>query len=406
MSPGMTIDSAAVTADARELAQDLTVLRHAIHREPELGLELPRTQEKVLTALEGLGLELTPGKGLNSVTAVLRGAAPGPTVLLRGDMDALPLQETRVHDVEVSRFAGVMHACGHDLHTSMLVGAARLLAARREALAGNVVFMFQPGEEGDDGAAHMIGEGVLEAAGALPSAAYALHVSSGLVERGVFTARPGTLMASCADLRVTVRGKGGHGSAPFRANDPIPAACEMVTAIQTAVTRKFDIFDPVVVTVGSFHGGTKENIIPDTAQFHATVRTFSQAAQDRVRPVLLDLVHGIARAHGLEAEAEFHGLYPVTVNDGAAVDTVERTVGELFGEGRYTTMPQPLAGAEDFSRVLQSVPGAMVFLGATIDGRDAETSPYNHSPEAAFDDRVLPDGAALLARLALGHLAG
>lgn len=402
----MTIDDDAVTADARELAHDLTVLRRAIHREPELGLELPRTQEKVLTAIEGLGLELTPGKGLNSVTAVLRGAAPGPTVLLRGDMDALPLQEKRVHDVEVSRFDGIMHACGHDLHTSMLVGAARLLAARRASLAGDVVFMFQPGEEGEDGAAHMIREGVLEASGTAPSAAYALHVSSGLVDRGVFTARPGTLMASCADLRVTLRGRGGHGSAPHRANDPIPAACEMVTAIQTAVTRKFDIFDPVVVTVGSFHGGTKENIIPDTAHFHATVRTFSQEAQDRVRPVLLDLMQGIARAHGLEVDAEFHGLYPVTVNDQTAVETVERTVGELFGEGRYTTMRQPLAGAEDFSRVLQSVPGAMVFLGATIDGRDAETSPDNHSPEAAFDDRVLPDGAALLARLALGHLTG
>ena len=399
----MTID-AALTADARELAHDLTVLRHAIHREPELGLELPRTQEKVLTALEGLGLELTPGKGLNSVTAVLRGAADGPTVLLRGDMDALPLQETRVHDVEISRIDGVMHACGHDLHTSMLVGAARLLAVRRESLAGSVVFMFQPGEEGEDGAAHMIEEGVLEAAGARPSAAYALHVSSGFVGRGMFTARSGPMMASCADLRVTVRGRGGHGSAPHRANDPIPAACEMVTAIQTAVTRKFDIFDPVVVGVGSFHAGTKENIIPETAHFHATVRTFSQEAQDRVRPVLLDVVNGIARAHGLEVDVDFQGLYPVTVNDASAVETVERTVGELFGEERYTTMRQPLAGAEDFSRVLQAVPGAMVFLGAAIDGRDADTAPDNHSSEAAFDDRVLPDGAALLARLALGHL--
>jgi hippurate hydrolase len=264
--------------------------------------------------------------------------------------------------------------------------------------------MFQPGEEGEDGAGHMLAEGVLGATGTRPSAAYALHVASGLVERGQFTAKAGPMMASCADLRVTVRGKGGHGSAPFRANDPIPAACEMVTAIQTAVTRKFDIFDPVVVTVGSFHGGTKENIIPDTAHFDATVRTFSAAAQERVRPVLVGLIEGIARAHGLEVDVHFAGLYPVTVNDPGAVDTVQRTVGELFGDGRYLTMPQPLAGAEDFSRVLQEVPGAMVFLGATIDGRTADDSPYNHSPEAAFDDRVLPDGAALLTGLALGHL--
>jgi hippurate hydrolase len=400
----MSNDAAAVTADAQELAPELAELRRAIHREPELGLVLPRTQEKVLGALDGLGLELRLGTSLNSVTGVLRGAQPGPTVLLRGDMDALPLRERAVHDVQVSRFDGVMHACGHDLHTSMLVGAARLLSARRESLAGNVLFMFQPGEEGEDGAGHMLAEGLLDAAGSAPDAAYALHVLSYQIPRGVFTAKAGPLMASCADLRVTVRGKGGHGSAPYRSNDPIPAACEMVTAIQTAVTRKFDIFDPIVVTVGSFHGGTKENIIPETVHFDATVRTFSQATQERVRPVLLDLIHGIARAHGLEVDASFEGLYPVTVNNATAVDTVQRTVGELFGEERFERMPNPLAGAEDFSRVLERVPGAMVFLGAAIEGRDAETAPSNHSPEAAFDDSVLPDGAALLAQLALGHV--
>jgi hippurate hydrolase len=400
----MSNDAAAVTADAQELAPELAELRRAIHREPELGLVLPRTQEKVLGALDGLGLELRLGTSLNSVTGVLRGGRPGPTVLLRGDMDALPLRERAVHDVQVSRFDGLMHACGHDLHTSMLVGAARLLSARRESLAGNVLFMFQPGEEGEDGAGHMLAEGLLDAAGSAPDAAYALHVLSYQIPRGVFTAKAGPLMASCADLRVTVRGKGGHGSAPYRSNDPIPAACEMVTAIQTAVTRKFDIFDPIVVTVGSFHGGTKENIIPETVHFDATVRTFSQATQERVRPVLLDLIHGIARAHGLEVDASFEGLYPVTVNNATAVDTVQRTVGELFGEERFERMPNPLAGAEDFSRVLERVPGAMVFLGAAIEGRDAETAPSNHSPEAAFDDSVLPDGAALLAQLALGHV--
>jgi hippurate hydrolase len=389
--------------DAAEIAGELRTLRHALHREPELGLALPRTQEKVVAALDGLGLEITPGAGLNSVTAVLRGGSPGPTVLLRGDMDALPLQENSGSEF-TSQLDGVMHACGHDLHTAILTGAAKLLAAQREALAGDVVFMFQPGEEGDDGAAHMIEEGVLDATGTLPSAAYAIHVTSGLLPRGMFATRPGPLMAACADFRVTVKGRGGHGSAPYRANDPIPAACEMVTALQTIVTRKFDIFDPIVVTVGYFRAGTKNNIIPETAQFDATIRAFSPEALDRVKPALKATVEGIAAAHGLEVEAEFHGLYPVTVNDAKAVDTVSATVMEHFGEERFYTMPQPLAGAEDFSRILQRVPGAMVFLGAALDGRDPATAPYNHAAEAAFDDAVLPDGAALLAQLATHHL--
>ncbi|HEV2633780.1 MAG TPA: M20 family metallopeptidase [Actinocrinis sp.] len=394
-----------VREDAAEIRGELADLRRALHREPELGLELPRTQEKVLGALGGLGLELGSGTGLNSVTAVLRGANPGPTVLLRGDMDALPLQE-RGDAGFVSRADGVMHACGHDLHTSLLTGAAKLLSARRDALHGDVVFMFQPGEEGQDGAAHMIEEGVLAATGTLPSAAYAIHVLSGVLPLGVFACRPGPMMAACADLKVVVRGRGGHGSAAHRANDPIPAACEMVTALQTLVTRKFDIFDPVVVTVGSFHAGTKNNIIPDIAEFDATIRTFSAAALGRIQPAVLALLHGIAAAHGLEAEAEFYGLYPVTVNDQAAFETVRRTVRESFGEERFVTMANPMAGSEDFSRILQRVPGAMVFLGATTPGRDPATAPFNHAPEAEFDDAALPEGGALLAGLALGHLAG
>ena len=393
-----------VREDAAEILGELTDLRRALHREPELGLELPRTQEKVLGAIDGLGLEISLGTGLNSVTAVLRGTAPGPTVLLRGDMDALPLQENSGSQF-TSRTDGVMHACGHDLHTSLLAGAAKLLSARRDALRGDVVFMFQPGEEGQDGAGCMIEEGVLTATGTTPSAAYAIHVTSGLLPHGVFATRPGPIMAACADVKVVVRGQGGHGSAAHRANDPIPAACEMVTALQTMVTRKFDIFDPVVVTVGSFHAGTKNNIIPETAQFDATIRTFSAASLDRIQPAVLALLHGIGAAHGLEVEAEFHGLYPVTVNDQGAFETVRRTVRESFGEERFAAMPTPLAGAEDFSRILQRVPGAMVFLGATPVGQNPETAPYNHAPEAAFDDAVLPEGAALLAELALGHLA-
>lgn len=388
---------------AQELAPDLIALRRELHQVPEIGLELPRTQELVLTALAGLPLEVTTGKRLSSVTAVLRGGRPGPAVLLRGDMDALPVTE-RTDEPFRSRHEGVMHACGHDLHTAGLVGAARLLAARREELAGDVIFMFQPGEEGHDGARYMIEEGVLEAAGKPVIGAYGVHVTSSFLPRGVFSARPGPLMAASAGLHVTVEGAGGHGSTPYRTLDPVPAACEMVLALQTMVTRRFDVFDPVVVTVGAFHAGTRRNIIPDQATFEATVRTFSPEALAKVRQLSVQVCQDIARAHGLQATVEFQDEYPLTVNDATEYEFLADTVREVFGPERFTEMAQPMTGSEDFSRVLDRVPGAFVFLGATM-SEDPETAPTNHSPLARFDDSVLADSAALLAELAMRRLA-
>ena len=251
--------------EAAVISAEITDLRHAIHREPEIGSTCPERRQKVLAALDGLPLEITLGKELSSVTAVLRGGRPGPVVLLRGDMDALPVTEATGLPF-ASEIDGAMHACGHDLHTAMLAGAARLLAARQRDLPGSVIFMFQPGEEGGGGARLMIEEGVLDAAGERPVAAYALHVFSHLVECGVFAARPGPALAASDTLYVTVRGRGGHASAPHHSADPIPAACEMVTALQTLVTRRFDVFDPVVITVGSLHAGTARNVIPDDGQ--------------------------------------------------------------------------------------------------------------------------------------------
>ncbi|MGK5532953.1 M20 metallopeptidase family protein [Streptomyces sp. URMC 129] len=389
--------------DARALAGDLVALRRRLHAVPELGLRLPRTQETVLTALDGLPLEVSTGRALTSVTAVLRGARPGPTVLLRGDMDALPVTERT--GLPFAADAERMHACGHDLHTAMLVGAARLLSARRDRLAGNVLFMFQPGEEGWDGAGHMLAEGVLDAAGERPVAAYALHVTSHIWPSGVFAARGGPLLAASGVLEVTVRGAGGHGSAPHRARDPIPAACEMVTALQTWITRTFDVFDPVVLTVGSFHAGTQSNVIPDTATFHATVRALSAGNRARLREGTVAVCEGVAAAHGLAVEAEFTEQYPVTVNDAAETAFAADVVRELHGEERYAPMENPILGSEDFSRVIDAVPGAMLFLGATMPGADPGTAPPNHSPLAAFDEAVLPDGAALYAELAVRRLA-
>jgi amidohydrolase len=399
---------AEATDDAAAIAGELTELRRAIHAEPELGLDLPRTQEKVLAALDGLPLEVSTGRSLSSVTAVLRGTGargtgPGGTVLLRGDMDALPVTEATGLPY-ASRVDGIMHACGHDLHTAMLTGAARLLSARRDELAGNVIFMFQPGEESSGGARLMISEGVLDAAGQRPAAAFGLHVASSLLPLGIFTSRDGTMMASADTMEVTVRGRGGHGSQPHRAADPVPAACEIVTALQTLVTRRFDVFDPVVITVGSFHAGTASNVIPDQAQFAATVRTFSTATRTAVQDAAAALVRDIASAHGLSASADFADSYPVTVNDAAEVAFAERTAGDLFGGERFLRTPFPITGSEDFSYVLNEVPGAFVMLGACPPGADPATAPFNHSSGAVFDDAVLPDGAALLAELALRKL--
>ncbi|MGB8947200.1 MAG: M20 family metallopeptidase [Streptomyces sp.] len=389
---------------ARELQPDLERLRRSLHREPELGLRLPRTQEKVLAALDRLPLDITLGRELSSVTAVLRGGRPGGAVLLRGDMDALPVDElTGV--AYASEVPGRMHGCGHDLHTAGLVGAATLLADRRERLQGDVVFMFQPGEEGHNGAGAMIDEGVLDAAGKPLDAAFALHVSANRLPGGWVASRPGTVMTASDVLRVTVRGEGGHGSAPHHANDPVPAVCEMVTALQNWVTRTFDIFDPVVVTVGRLHAGTQQNVIPDTAEFQATVRSYSEANHERLAQGLPRLVRGIAAAHGLEAEVEYEMLYPVTVNEPVATEFALETARELFGAGEVWQAPQPASGSEDFSLVLNKVPGAMLLVGAAPEGVDVEKAPQNHSPRAVFDDRVLHRQAALLAELAERRLA-
>jgi hippurate hydrolase len=399
--------------DARSLRPDLVALRRALHAQPEVGLELPRTQDRVLAALQPYPYEVTTGVGSTSVTAVLRGTHPdrptldAPTVLLRADMDALPVQEKTGLEF-ASRVDGVMHACGHDLHTAMLTGAAALLAEHRAQLRGDVVLMFQPGEEMHDGAAVMISEGVLEAAGRRVDAAYGMHVFAGAQANDVFSSRPGPMMAAADGLTVTVYGRGGHSSAPQLARDPVPIACEMVLALQAMVTRQFDVFDPIVVGVGSIHGGDAPNAIPETVTFSASVRSWSHAAQRRFRDSVTRLIRSIAYAHGADAEVEHVDGYPVTITNPAETAFAEQTVAEVFGTDRFQTLTNPLSGSEDFSRVLAEVPGTFIGLGATPPGLDPSTAPFNHSPYARYDDDVLPSGAALYAELAvrrLTHLA-
>jgi len=399
-APAPTGLTPALLDDAARLLPTLQVLRRALHADPETGLVLPRTQAAVLEALAGLDLEISTGTATTSVVAVLRGARPGPTVLLRGDMDALPLAEQTGLDYAATN--GAMHACGHDLHTAGLVGAAHLLSARRDSLAGDVVFMFQPGEESWGGAAIMIDEGLLEARGSLPVAAYALHVGPGV--RGAFQSRPGPVMASSNSFYTTYRGDGGHGSTPWKVLDPVPAVAELTLALSAMVARRTSAFDPSVLSVTMLHGSETRNVIAETAGLGATVRAHSDETLDTMEREALRIARGIGDAHGLETESDFSRHYPPTVNDAAEIEHVEVAVGELFGAGRYSEMPHPMMGSEDFSFVLQRVPGAFVMVGASPDGIDPEQCASNHSPHVLFDDAVLADMAALLTQLAVTRL--
>lgn len=386
--------------DASEILPDLVTLRRAIHGEPELGLHNPKTLAKIREALAGLPLEYREGPSTTGLIAILRGSDNGRTVLLRGDTDALPLHEDTGLDY-ASGIEGAMHACGHDTHVAMLVGAAKMLSARRESLAGTVIFMFQPGEEGHHGARFMIDDGLLDP---LPDAAFALHIMPN-APHGVFSGRAGPLLASSDKLHITVKGAGGHASMPHDAIDPIPIACEIVSAIQAMVTRKVSVFDPAVVTIAHIKAGTTDNIIPETAEMWGTIRTLSPRQRAHVADELQTLAPCIAAAHRASAEVEIIQGFPVTICDARAAAFGERVVKDLLGDDAWTTMQNPVMGAEDFSYVLEKVPGAFFFLGASHEGSDWRQCCGLHSNRMVLDDSVMARGAAVHAALAERFLA-
>ncbi len=378
---------------------DMIDLRRRLHRRPELGLQLPETQAAVLAELDGLPLEITTGTGCTSVVATLKGARPGRRVLLRGDMDALPMPEDTGLDY-ASEVPGTMHACGHDAHVAMLVAAARMLCARRDELAGEVRFMFQPGEEGYRGAGVMIDEGVTDGI----DGAFAIHITPN-VPSGMVVTRPGPFMASADELFITVRGRGGHASTPHFTADPVPVACEIVLAIQSAVTRRVDVFAPAVVTITTLESGTANNVIPEFAKVSGTIRALSEATRGAVHADMQRLATGIAAAHGLEAEVHIDTQYPVTVNDAGVAQLVLEVATELGV--RNGEAPAPAMGAEDWSLVLQKVPGAMAFLGVCPpDIPDARRAPACHSNVMRLDEEAMRVGAALHVAMAEAMLAG
>ncbi|HEX6343401.1 M20 family metallopeptidase [Umezawaea sp.] len=389
--------------DAARAVQPRTVaLRRQVHRHPEQGLDLPVTRAAVLEALADLPLKITLGERTSAVVAVLEGGKPGPSVLLRGDMDALPLQEDTGLDY-ASEVDGTMHACGHDTHVAMLASAARLLCERRAELAGRVVFMFQPGEEGQHGARFMLEEGLLDVAGPRVEKALAVHITSTL-RSGVVTCRPGPIMASADTFHVTVTGRGGHGGMPHDAIDPVPPTAAMVGALQTMVARRVSVHEPAVVTIAHLRAGTTTNIIPETALLEGTVRTLSAATRTLVHQELRQVCEHVAAAHGCTATVEVVPGYPVTVNDDVVgphvLDLAARAIGPAWAE----PMLDPLMGAEDFSYVLERVPGAMAFLGACPPGVDLAVAEANHSNRVLFDDDAMVHGVVLHTAFALDAL--
>ena len=385
-------------AAARAIAESIVADRRTIHQQPELAYKEENTAALVAERLRGLGLEVRTGVGGTGVVGLLTGGHPGKTVLLRADMDALPILEKNEAPY-CSQNNGVMHACGHDGHTAMLLGVARIFAARRGEIAGNVKFMFQPAEEGGFGALRMLEQGLLDA-GPAPAGAFALHVDSGRYT-GQVALLAGPSMAAADRFTITVTGAGGHASRPHQTVDPIVIACHVVTALQTIVSREVAPQDQAVVTIGRIESGTASNVIPDTATIAGTVRTYSPKLRDQIQERLVALAAGVATAMRAEAETDYRRGYPPLVNHVSGVETVRGAVHDVLGPTATVTKEMTM-GAEDFAYVLEKVPGAMFYLGVRNKSWPAPRS--THSAIFDLDEEALPIGTAVMAATALRFL--
>jgi hippurate hydrolase len=374
-------------------AEKIVALRRNIHREPELGFDTKKTAEKVLSALEGLPLDIQTGVAENGIVATLRGADDGPTVGLRADMDALPIHEETGLPF-ASEVDGKMHACGHDGHTSMLVGAAHALSGMRDRLNGSVKFFFQPAEEGGGGGKVMVEEGVADDVDSI----FALHLWPGL-PFGTAATKAGPIMAAADAFEMTVRGRGGHGAFPHQTVDAIAMAAQIVTALQTVVSREVDPVEPAVVTVGEIGAGSAFNIIPETARLGGTVRTLNEDLRRQMPGRIEEIARGVAGGMRGDAALEYRFSYPVTRNDEYAARRALGVIEALFGEGNTLELPNPSMGGEDFAFFLEKIPGAFIWLGV---GEDVS---FLHTPTFAFDEAILPLGSALFVALALEDLS-
>jgi amidohydrolase len=389
--------------------------RRDIHQHPELGNREVRTSALVAAHLESLGYEVRRNVGVTGVVAVLRGGRPGPVVALRADMDALPVTEevdlpfaSKVRTTYAGKQTGVMHACGHDTHVAMLMGAAEALAAVRERLPGTVKLLFQPAEEGppegeEGGALLMLKEGAFD--DPRPDVVFGLHIGS-MLNVGEIGYRPGPAMAAADVLRIVVKGRQTHGSAPWGGVDPIVTASQIVMGLQTIVSRQVNIAkEPAVVSIGGIDGGIRFNIIPDRVTMVGTVRTFDEALRDDIHERIRRTAENIAEAQGATAEVTIEKPYAVTVNNPALTARMLPTLNRIAGAGNVQLRDR-LMGAEDFSYFAQRAPGLFLFLGGTPKGVDPATVAYNHSPRFSIDESALKLGVRTLLHLTGDYLEG
>lgn len=383
--------------EASALDAYLKKLFQTIHQNPELGRAEHATAQLIRRELEFLRIEVTSAAD-TGVVGTLRGALPGRTVALRADIDALPIQEETGLPY-ASRVPGVMHACGHDFHTAALLGAAVLLARRREKLSGTVKFFFQPDEEGEGGAQRMIGRGCMAAPAV--DAVFACHVDTALPV-GTASVRPGPVSAASDPFSITLRGRGSHGAKPHLGDDVIVAGSQLVSALQTIASRRTAPTDPVVVTVGTFHAGIAGNILPQEAVLTGILRTLGEGTRERVRGNLRSVVSHLSAAMGVEAEVEITPSYPACRNDRELTDLFRRSAADVLGAEHILEQAAPSMGTDDFGYFSQSVPGCYWNIGVGNAARGF-TAP-NHSPKFAADPAALSLAAAIHTRTVLDFL--
>ncbi len=401
-----------ISAAALRIEEKVIAWRRDIHQNPELSYHETRTAALVAGHLAALGYEVTTGVGETGVVGVLKGGKPGPVVALRADMDALPVEErvdlpfaSKVKTMWHGQMTGVMHACGHDAHVAILMGAAEILAEYRAELPGTVKLLFQPNEEGFEGrpsgAQAMVDQGALT--NPTPSAVFGLHVTSAL-SSGVIALRPGGLMASADRLRISVHGRQTHGSSPWRGIDPVVTSAQIILALQTIITRQIDsTVSPAVLSISTIHGGVRSNILPDDVTMEGTLRAHDEGLRADIKRRITKTASAIAEAGGATAEVEIGEGVPVTYNDPALTQWGTRSLGHGVGEDRVKEI-RPVMGAEDFSILANVVPGMFFFLGITPPDEDAREAPANHSPLFHIHEPALKYGVRSMAYLAIDYL--